>query len=243
MHTTLKSLILISLILEVLTLQAQPLKDRNSLPHFSKCYSQGFIIQDGEVWESCGLFGESQLIHWEMTTQKIINQVKFEDKYFAEGLTELDGKLYMLTWRSGIAFEIDKLTLKTLKTHPYEGEGWGLTTDGKLLIMSNGSDVLQFINPQSFTVEHSIKVTIDKKPVSRLNELEWIDGEIYANVYQTDYIVVIDPKTGIIKKKYHLPNLLKNVFRKPGVLNGIAHDKSTKKTWITGKNWPLMFEL
>lgn len=236
-------LFLASLFLGVSLTLAQPLKERTSLPHFSKCYTQGLIIQDGLVWESCGQFGESQLIHWELATQKVIKQVKFDDKYFAEGLTEINDKLFMLTWRAGIAFEIDSKTLKTIKTHQYTGEGWGLTTDGKQLIMSNGSDVLQFINPDDFSVEHSVKVSINGKPVNMLNELEWIEGKIYANVYQTDYIVVIDPKTGHITNKHHLPKLLKNVFRKPGVLNGIAYDKATKKIWITGKNWPKMFEL
>ncbi len=223
--------------------KAQPLKSRESLPHFTKCYTQGLVIHNSQVWESCGQFGESHLMHWDLKTQKIINQVKFSDKYFAEGLTEFNGRLYMLTWRSGIAFEIDKQTLKTIKTHKYKGEGWGLTTDNQHLIMSNGSNVLQFINPESFEVEYSINVTINGKPVSQLNELEWIDGKIYANIFQSNYIVEIDPKTGVIVTKHHLPNLLENTMRRPGVLNGIALDKVTSKIWITGKNWPLMFVL
>lgn len=244
MLKTFKLIIFLASLLTVASITfAQPLKERTSIPHFSMCFTQGLIIEEGKVWESCGQFGESQLIQWDLATQKIIKQVKFEDKYFAEGLTELNNKLYMLTWRSGIAFEINKDTLKTIKTYNFKGEGWGLTTNGIHLIMSNGSDVLQFINPSNFTVEHSIKVTIDNKPVKRLNELEWIDGKIYANVFQTNYIVIIDPQTGKITNKHHLPNLLKNVFRKPGVLNGIAHDKSTGTTWITGKNWPKMFKL
>ena len=222
---------------------AQPLKDRDSTPHFSECYTQGLIIQNDMVWESCGLFGESHLMQWDLKTQKVLKKTSFDDKYFAEGLTELNGKLYMITWRSGVAFEIDKNTFKTLKTFKYKGEGWGLTTDGKQLIMSNGTDEIQFIKPEDFSVLHKIKVAIDGKPVNALNELEWIDDKIYANVYQTDYIVVIDPHSGHIVKKFYLPNLLKNVFRKPGVLNGIAKDKSTGKVWITGKNWPKMFEL
>lgn len=222
---------------------SQPLKERTSIPHFSKCYTQGLIIQDGLVWESCGQFGESHLIHWELATQKIIKQVKFDDKYFAEGLTELDGKLFMLTWRAGLAFEIDPKTLKTIKIHKYQGQGWGLTSNNEQLIMSNGSNIIQTINPENFTVTSTIEVTINGKPVHQLNELEWINGKIYANVFQTDYIVIIDPKTGVVTDKHHLPNLLKNTFRKPGVLNGIGYDKTTNKTWVTGKNWPLMFIL
>lgn len=222
---------------------AQPLKDRKSTPHFSECYTQGLIIQDNMVWESCGKFGESHLIQWDLKTQKVLKKISFDDKYFAEGLTELKGKLYVITWRAGVAFEIDKETFKILKEYKYQGQGWGLTTDGRQLIMSNGSDEIQFIKPEDFSVLHKIKVTIDGKPVNALNELEWVDGTIYANIFQTEYIVVIDPQTGNIVKKYHLPKLLKNVFRKPGVLNGIAKDKSTGKIWITGKNWPKMFEL
>jgi glutamine cyclotransferase len=235
--------IAIGLLIITSVVLAQPIKPRESLPHFSRCYTQGLIIQGDDVWESCGLFGESQLIHWQLSTQKIIQQVKFDDKYFAEGLTELNGKLYMLTWQAGVAFEIDKESLKTIKTFHYQGQGWGLTTDGKQLILSNGSDEIQFVNPDTFTVEHTIHATINNKPVNMLNELEWIEGKIYANVYQTDYIVVIDPTTGQINKKYHLPNLLKHSFRKPGVLNGIAYDKTTKKIWITGKHWSKMFVL
>jgi glutamine cyclotransferase len=243
MHIQIKLIFISLLLTSVFSVYAQPLKNRESIPHFTKCYTQGLIIEDGTVWESCGKFGESHLIHWNLATQKIIKQVKFDDKYFAEGLTKLNGKLYMLTWRAGVAFEIDPDSLDTLKTFQYEGQGWGLTQNGKLLVLSNGSDILQFINPQTFKVEHKINVTINDKPVHQLNELEWIDGKIYANVFQTDYIVVIDPKTGVITDKHHLPNLLKNSFRKPGVLNGIAYDEVTKKTWITGKNWPLMFNL
>lgn len=243
MHSQLKLLFITVLLHSAISLCAQPLKNRESIPHFTKCYTQGLIIEDGTVWESCGQFGESHLIHWDLNTQKIIKQVKFDDKYFAEGLTQLNGKLYMLTWKSGVAFEIDPDSLKTLKTHQYNGQGWGLTHNGIHLIMSNGSNVLQFINPQTFKVEHSINVSLNGKPVHQLNELEWIDDKIYANVFQTDYIVVIDPKTGAITNKYHLPNLLTQVFRKPGVLNGIAYDKLSQKIWITGKNWPLMFNL
>jgi glutamine cyclotransferase len=243
MYSHLKFIFITLLLHSSITLCAQPLKNRDSIPHFTKCYTQGLIIENGTVWESCGKFAESHLIQWDLNTQKIIKQVKFEDKYFAEGLTKLNGKLYMLTWQAGTAFEIDPVSLDTLKTYQYKGQGWGLTHNEKQLIMSNGSDVLQFINPQTFKVEHKINVTINDKPVHQLNELEWINGKIYANVFQTDYIVVIDPKTGVITEKHHLPNLLKNSFRKPGVLNGIAYDEATKKTWITGKNWPLMFEL
>lgn len=209
--------------------------------HSTGCFTQGLIIKDNIAWESCGLYGKSQLKKWNLQTGKVINRTRFDNKYFAEGLTLFNNHLFMLTWKSGIAFEIDPITLKTIKKHSYEGQGWGLTTDGKQLIMSNGSNVLQFINPQTFKVEKSIKVNFDKSPVNHLNELEFIDGEVWANVYQTDVIVIINPETGNVIKKHHLPNLLSNNIRKPGVLNGIAHDVIHNKTWVTGKNWPFIF--
>ncbi|MBL4772869.1 MAG: glutaminyl-peptide cyclotransferase [Alcanivoracaceae bacterium] len=222
---------------------AQPLIEFKSKPHFANVFTQGLIINDNIVWESSGLYGRSLLTKWDLNTGKILKQKKIEAKYFAEGLTELSGHLFMLTWKKGIAFEIDKETLQTIKTHHYQGEGWGLTTNGRQLIMSNGTDSLQFINPQSFKVERVVRVHLDKTFIYNLNELEWINGMVWANVYQTDYIVVIDPATGLVTNKYHLPHLLKGWGKKPGVLNGIAYDKVQNKIWVTGKNWPLLFEL
>jgi glutamine cyclotransferase len=209
--------------------------------HFSPVFTQGLIIHDNTVWESSGLYGKSMLTKWNLKTGRILKQRKFDDNYFAEGLTELNGRLFMITWKENTAFEIDKDSLQILKTYKYHGEGWGLTSDGKQLIMSNGTAEIQFINAQNFKTTRTIKAHIGDVNIPQLNELEWIEGEIWANVYQTDYIVVIDPISGEITNKYYLPNLLKG--RKPGVLNGIAFDKATKKTWVTGKNWPMLFQL
>lgn len=222
---------------------AQMLEEKQTKKHFDAVFTQGLIIQDNIVWESSGLYGKSLLTKWNLETGKVIKQRKFDKKYFAEGLTELNGKLYMITWREQTAFEIDKETLETLKIFNYVGEGWGLTDDNKQLIMSNGTSTIQFINPETFKVDKTINVHINGSPLNRLNELEFIDGKIWANVYQTDYIVVIDPSTGAVTNNHHLPNLLKNYMRKPGVLNGIAYDEVTKKTWVTGKKWPSLFEL
>ena len=219
---------------------AQSLPDVKSKPHFAKVFTQGLIIKDNIVWESSGLYGKSLLTKWDLNTGKILKQKKIEKRYFAEGLTELNGSLFLLTWKAGVAFEINQDTLETIKKHHYTGEGWGLTSNGKQLIMSNGSDSLQFINPQTFKLEKTIHVHVENAAIRNLNELEWIDGMIWANIYQTDYIVVIDPETGLVVKNYYLPHLLKG--RKPGVLNGIAYDKVQKKIWVTGKNWPLLFE-
>jgi len=224
-------------------LYAQLSQTNDSKPHFSEFFTQGLIINNNIVWESSGLYGISKLTQWNINTGEILKQREFSKKYFLEGLTELNGRLFLLTWKAGMAFEVDKQTLKTIKTHRYYGEGWGLTNNGKQLIMSNGTDTLKFINPQTFKTEKTLRVHIGDTPISSINELEYIDGKIWANVYQTDYIVVIDPQSGSIVNRFHLPHLMKDQIRKPGVLNGIAYDKVHKKTWVTGKNWPLIFEL
>ncbi|MCF6288401.1 MAG: glutaminyl-peptide cyclotransferase [Proteobacteria bacterium] len=223
---------------------AQSIVDKQTKnKNFNVVFTQGLIIENNIAWESSGLYGHSMLTKWDLDTGKIIKQRKFADKYFAEGLTQLNGKLYMLTWREQTAFVIDKQTLEIIDTINYTGEGWGLTTNNQQLIMSNGTNVLQFIDAETFKVSKSLKVHINGSALNRLNELEYIDGKIWANVYQTDYIVVIDPSSGAVLKNYHLPNLLKKHMRKPGVLNGIAYDTATKKIWVTGKNWPALFEL
>ena len=238
-----KQLMITILLLSILNVHAQTLVTHESKKHSKACFTQGLVIHDNIVWESCGGFGVSQLKKWNLHTGKVIARNRIDRKYFAEGLTELNGEIYVLTWQSQKAFKVDKDTLEITKEFNYKGEGWGLTQDGKHLIMSNGSNVLQFINPQTFEVLKSIEVRLNGSAIHYLNELEWIDGKIWANVYQTDYIVEIDPITGNVVNKHHLPNLLKDYITKPGVLNGIAYDKATKKTWITGKNWPLLFEL
>ena len=231
----------IILLLMACHVQSQMLKKPNSVAHFAPVFTQGLIIQDNIVWESSGLYGKSLLTQWDLRTGEVLKQKKIDKKYFAEGLTELNDKLYMLTWQAGIAFEIDKGSLETLKKHRYTGQGWGLTTDGQHLIMSNGSDVIQYINPDNFKTEKSIQVHTGQSPIRHLNELEWINGKIWANVYQTDYIIVINPETGEVEEEFYLPNLLSG--KKPGVLNGIAYDPVQHKIWVTGKNWPSLFEL
>ncbi len=241
MHRTIYLIFL--LLLSSIVAHGQLLDSEKVKKHFDNVFTQGLIIEGSIVWESSGLYGESLLTKWDLNTSKVIKQRKFDEKYFAEGLTEHDGKLYMITWREKTAFEIDKDTLETIRTLDYQGEGWGLTSDEQFIIMSNGTDLIQFKDSENFKTQKTIKVHINGKPLMYLNELEYIDGFIWANVWQTDYIVVIDPNTGAVVKNYHLPNLLKNYMRKPGVLNGIAFDKKTKHIWVTGKKWPSLFLL
>jgi len=231
------------LLLGSITAHGQLLDSEKIKKHYANAFTQGLIIQDNIVWESSGLYGKSSLTKWDLNTGKVIKQKKLADEYFAEGLTEHNGKLYLVTWQEKTAFKIDKETLKTIQTFSYQGEGWGLTSNGEHIIMSNGTDLIQFINADDFKTVKTIKVHIKGKPLMHLNELEFIKGYIWANVWRTDYIVVIDPDTGAVVKSHHLPNLLKNYMRKPGVLNGIAFDKVTNKIWVTGKKWPSLFLL
>ncbi|MFK8013358.1 MAG: glutaminyl-peptide cyclotransferase, partial [Marinicellaceae bacterium] len=221
---------------------AQLAAGQNSKKHSKACFTQGLIIQNNIVWESCGGYGISQLKKWDIETGKVIKRKRLDKKYFAEGLTEFNGDIYVLTWQAQKAFKVDKDTLEITQEFKYKGQGWGLTHDGSHLIMSNGSSTLQFLNPKTFEVIKTVQVQINGSAINYLNELEWIDGKIWANIFQTDYIVVIDPQSGNVVDKYHLPNLLIDYIQKPGVLNGIAYDETTKKTWVTGKNWPLIFE-
>ena len=239
----LKFLITAILLLFAVHLSAQSLNNKISKNHSAACFTQGLVIHENIVWESCGGYGVSQLKKWDLETGKVISRNIMDRKYFAEGLTEFKGDIYLLTWKAQKAFKVDKDTLEITQEFQYKGQGWGLTHDGNNLIMSNGSNLLQFIDPETFAVIKTIKVTVGGSDLPYLNELEWIDGKIWANVFQTDYIVVIDPESGKVVNKYHLPDLLPSEIKKPGVLNGIAYDKATKKTWVTGKNWPLLFEL
>jgi len=238
-----KTLIYSVLLLMPVLINAQAVKEQNSKKHSKACFTQGLIIQDNIVWESCGGFGVSQIKKWNLDTGEVIKRKRLDQKYFAEGLTEFKGDIYVLTWHAQKAFKLNKDTLEITREFKYKGQGWGLTHDDTHLIMSNGSNILQFLNPETFEVVKTTEVKINDSAIHYLNELEWIDGKIWANVYQTDYIIVIDPESGAVVNKYHLPHLLKDHIKKPGVLNGIAHDKTTNKTWVTGKKWPLIFEL
>ncbi len=224
------------------SIKAQPVKSVDSVPHDPQTFTQGFIVKDHIAWESSGLYKQSFIRQWDLRSGEVLQQLTLDDDLFAEGLTELDGQLYLITWRAGKAFKINPNDLQAITEYRYQGEGWGLTTDGKQLIMSNGSSQLQFIDPKDFSVKKRLQVQLQGQQVSGLNELEWIDGKIWANVFQTDFIVVIDPDTGAITERYHLPKLLGIPRKQPGVLNGIAYDEVHKKIWITGKNWPVVFD-
>jgi glutamine cyclotransferase len=213
-------------------------------PHDPGAFTQGLVFRDGELLESTGLNGHSSLREVNLETGKVMRQETVPAEYFAEGLAVIGEQAYQLTWKGQTGFIYDVSTFELKGTFPYEGEGWGLTTDGKLLVMSDGTSRIRFIDPDTFKVVRSIDVTLSGKPVVRLNELEWIKGEIFANVWQTDTVVRIDPATGEVRGVIDFSFLLP-LDQRAGVdvLNGIAYDPARDRLFVTGKLWPELFEV
>ena len=215
-----------------------------SYPHDPDAFTQGLVWEGGRLFESTGRNGKSSLREVDLKSGRVLRKRNIPFKYFAEGLALAKSRLYQITWQSGEAFQYD-LAFKPLKTFRYDGEGWGLTFDGVSLVMSDGSDKLTFRDPATFQPKRTVRVTLNGSPAGSLNELEYINGEIWANVWQTDYILCIDPKTGIARSYLDLRGLLPDNLRtgSEDVLNGIAYDKQTGRILITGKLWPRLFEI
>ena len=213
-------------------------------PHDTGSYTQGLFFSGGRFYESTGQFGESTFREVELATGKALSKLDFQRKYFAEGSVMLDGKLFILTWLNKVAFVYDAATLEYKQTYSYPREGWGLTTDGKSLIASDGSARLYFLTPE-FKQERVVDVKMDGRPVRNLNELEYIDGKVWANVYMTDMIVIINPADGQVEASIDCTGLLPRQLRSPktDVLNGIARDPSSGKIYLTGKYWPRLYEI
>lgn len=214
-------------------------------PHDPTAYTQGLLMHNGLFYESTGLYGNSSLRVVEPETGKVLQNVPLEERYFGEGLALLNDKLYQLTWRENTGFVYDLATLEQINTWQYDTEGWGLTTDGTHLIMSDGSDKLRWIDPVTFEVRKEIEVTLDDQPVTRLNELEWIEGEIFANVYTTETILRIDPQTGKVLTVLDMSGLMPEANKSDPnqVLNGIVYDPGTKRLFVTGKLWDVLYEV
>lgn len=213
-------------------------------PHDSKAYTQGLFWQDGIFYESCGQYGESSFRIVDLKSGKATRRLNFNGKYFVEGSCIFKGKLYILTWRERVVFTYDPKTLKHLKTHSYPREGWGLTTDGKSLIASDGSDRLFYMDAD-LKVQKTVNVRMNGRPVRYLNELEWIGGRIWANVYTTNTIVMINPASGQVEGIINCKGLLPDSLRDSStdVLNGIAINPSNGRIYLTGKNWKRLFEI
>lgn len=212
-------------------------------PHDTGSYTQGLFWHDGSLYESTGLNGKSTFRKVDLQSGKALTKLPFNRKYFVEGSVILGDKLYILTWTNKVIFIYDANTLEYRSTYSYPREGWGLTTDGKSLISSDGSSRIYFLTPE-LKFERSINVTLNGRAVRYLNELEWIDGRIWANVYTTDTIVIINPDTGIVEATVDCEGLLPERLRTSDtdVLNGIAVD-SEGRIFLTGKNWPELYEV
>jgi len=217
----------------------------NTYPHDRNAFTQGLIFIDGHLYESTGEQGHSSLRMVELETGRVLQNAPLKDKYFAEGLTNWGSTLVQLTWLSHIGFVYDRFSFRQLRTFNYDFEGWGLTQDGHYLIASDGSTTLRFLDPATFNEVRRIEVTDHGKPVQEINELEYIHDEIYANVWHTDRIARISPATGHVLGWIDLTGLLPaNQHPGPeGVLNGIAYDAGRDRLFVTGKLWPLLFEI
>ena len=217
----------------------------NSFPHDREAFTQGLLIQNGVLYESTGLEGRSSLRRDDLATGKVEKKVDVPAAYFAEGLAEWKGKLYQLTWKAHKGFIYDAQTFQKTGTFGYTGEGWGLTHDDTDLILSDGTSKIRFLDPQTFAVKRTITVNDRGAAIDQLNELEYIKGEIWANVWQTDYLIRIDPATGKIKGWVDMTGLLPAADHNPDtdVLNGIAYDAAKDKIYVTGKLWPKIFEI
>jgi glutamine cyclotransferase len=217
-------------------------------PHDTASYTQGLFWQNNKLYEGTGLEGQSRLMIVDLKNGKPTQQISLDPSIFGEGITILDGKIYQLTWQNRKVFVYDAQTLKKLKELSWPHDGWGITHNGTELIISTGESNLYFVDPETFKVKRIIGVSDHNGPSGNLNELEYIDGAIYANVYLTDYIIKIDPSNGHILGKMDFSDLLKKSGKQVSddgnlVLNGIAYDSTKKSMYITGKKWPLLYEV
>jgi glutamine cyclotransferase len=218
----------------------------HTYPHDVSAYTEGLFYLDGFLYESTGLEGHSTIRKVRIETGAVVKKIDLPAQYFGEGIVNWGRHLVSLTWKTQVGFVYDLASLKVQREFHYEGEGWALTQDGKQLIMSDGTPELRFLNPETLHETNRIQVTLDGKPVRNVNELEWVKGEIYANVWETNWIARIDPRDGRVVGVINLAGLLKpsdQVSGPDSVLNGIAYDAKGDRLFVTGKNWPKLFEI
>ena len=224
----------------------------NEYPHDPAAFTEGLEFKDGVLYESTGQYGISDIRKVDLKTGKVLLSTKMEPRYFGEGMTLLNGKIYQLTYREGKGFIYDPATLKMEKTFTFNApEGWGMTNNGACLIFDDGSNVLHYLDPATFKEVKQLAVTDEHGPVNEINEPELIHGYIYANQWKTDNIIKIDTSTGRVVARADLSNLRQRASispisgnpRGPDVLNGIAYDAANNRIFITGKNWPKLFEI
>ena len=218
----------------------------HAYPHDTGAYTEGLFYKDGYLYESTGETGESTVRQVELKTGEVVQRYNVPPQYFGEGIVDWKDRLVQLTWQSQTGFVYDLASFKLQHTFTYPGEGWALTRDNQHLYMSDGSAVLRILDPQTLTATGSIMVTADGVPVTNLNELEWVKGEIYANIWLTNRIARIDPTSGHVTGWIDLGGLL-DVSKLPDptndVLNGIAYDAKHDRLFVTGKRWPKLFEI
>jgi glutaminyl-peptide cyclotransferase len=218
-----------------------------TFPHDTSSLTQGLVYAgDGQFYESTGLQGESTLRRVEIATGKTLQRIDVPAQYFAEGLALVGDELLQLTWQHKLGFVYDRSTFKQKRTFPYKTEGWGIAFDGNSqLVMSDGSDTLTFLDPKTLAPVKTLRVHDAGRNIANLNELEWIEGEIWANVWMTDRIARISPNTGEVNAWIDLSTLYPRAQRMPPAdeLNGIAYDKATRRIFITGKKWPKLYQI
>lgn len=218
----------------------------NAYPHDEEAFTQGLFIRHGWLYESTGKRGSSSIRKVRLDNGQVVQQLNLDNKYFGEGIVDWKDNLISVTWHAGqgFVFSIDEFVRQD--SFGYDGEGWGLTRNESHLILSDGTAVLRFLDPNSFDVEKSVTVTLNGQPVRDLNELEWVEGEIFSNVWRTDWVVRIDPESGVVTGLIDLTGLLSNADKsgaRADVLNGIAYDSGTNRLFVTGKYWSKLFEI
>ena len=218
----------------------------NTYPHDPGAFTQGLFFDDGVLFESTGQFGESSLRKVDLKTGAVTQYADLPENIFGEGSVPWNDTIVTLTWRAGKGFVFDRETFEERQTFSYEGEGWGLTANDDYLIMSDGTSEIRFLDPATFEEVRRLTVTFRGKSLPRLNELEWIDGELYANIWQTNAIARINPENGVVAGIIDMRGLLSEEDKadaRADVLNGVAYDKETGRLFVTGKYWPKLFEI
>jgi glutamine cyclotransferase len=218
----------------------------HTYPHDPHAFTEGLFYLNGFLYESTGLEGHSAIRKEKLETAEVVQKIDVPPEYFGEGIVNWKARLVSLTWKTQVGFVYDLATLKVRRKFNYTGEGWALTQDGKRLIMSDGTPQLRFLDPDTLQETGRITVTYEGKPVPNVNELEWVKGRIYANVWHTNMMILIDPASGEITGIVNLAGLLSAsdpVAGSESVLNGIAYDAARDRLFVTGKNWPKLFEI
>ena len=212
-------------------------------PHDSAAYTQGLLWADNVLFESTGIYGHSDIRRVDLKSGRVLASRPLPANRFGEGLALLNGRLYQLTWKEGVAYSYDAATLAPRDSFTYAGEGWGLATVGDSLVMSDGSDSLRFVSPADFHVQRVVHVKYDGSPIRKLNELEYVNGELLANVYESNWLARIDPATGVVREVIDFADLFSSRPFFAEVMNGVALAPDGAQLLLTGKRWPVVFQV